>query len=1378
MTTITINSVNADESIGSGFGGLITYTVSLSEIPIDTVSVNYRTLQATADESIDFPATSGLLVFAPGEDVKTITIRVNSDNIDETDEAFVLELFDPVDATFQGDAKVLRETAFVLDDDGVGLNRSVFVSSPVVVEGDGGTRKALFEVKLSQPGTSNITLDYQTLDGTATAGADYTAKTGSLTFTPGQTSKIVTINIPADKAVEPSEFFHLAVGANSAIADKSGGLVGTATILDDDAGGSSPTLSIDSVNAVESIGSGFGGVVRYTLTLSEPAVDVVTVHYRSVAESGVSQIDYPWLRDVVTFAPGETSKTISIRVNSDNVEETDEAFSIELYDPAGASFEGDAKVLRETTFILDDDGTGNDRAMSVSSAKIVEGDAATKQVVFEIKISQPSDTELEFNYSTRNGSAVSGQDYTAESGKITFAPGQTKTAVVVDVIGDALLEPSEFFHLVVDANSQLGEKAEGIVGTATILDDDAGSKLPTLSLSSVDTIESIGSGFGGTLSFELILSEPSVDTVTVNYRTLAQTALASIDYPEAIGTVTFAPGETSKFVDVRVNSDSDPETDESFTLELTDVAGAVFAGDAKVLRETAFILDDDGTGVDRAMSVSSPIIVEGDSDGKQAEFVIKLSQPSDTALEFSFTTRNGSAIAGTDYTAKSGKISFAPGQTEAVVRVNLKGDKAVEFSETFDLVLSATSALGDKSGGLVGTATLIDDDAGGPEPTLTLEAISATESIGSGFGGTVHYTFTLSKAAVDTVSVDYRTIAQDAVSSIDFPGTSGTLIFAPGETSKTVSIRVTSDSLNEADEALVLEAFDAKGAAFNGDAKVLRETAFILDDDGLGLDRALSVSSPVVVEGRGGTTDALFEIKLSRPSDTVQKFQFTTKDGSAIAGADYTAKSGTITFDPGQTTAYVRVKIDGDRAVELSEAFFLAVKPTASLGDDGVGAVGVAHILDDDAGGREPTISIEALGAQESIGSGFGGRPTLIVTLSKASTSVVTVDYRALAGTAENGVDFTAASGTITFAPGETSKSVSVAAISDSTIESDEAVVFEVSKATGASLSNDARWLRETAFISDDDGVNLDRTVFVSDAIAEEQDFGTSKAVFEIKLSEAFTETETFRFVTQNGTAKAGKDYVETKGAITFDAGQTIAYVSVDLISDFRTENDETFSLMLKKGSLPATLIVPTGSNTGEATILDNDIRGTKKDDVLRGTGDPEGIYGLNGNDKLVGRNGNDQLYGGAKNDVLNGGGGNDVLIGGNGNDKLIGGNGDDLLLGGKGADLLIGGRGADEFQFNFKDSLPGPKERDTIQDFNRGQGDVVNLSGIDGDRSENGKQDLTFIGRDVDFTAAGQVRFDTDKSFLEVNFNTDLKADIRIDMGDLTTFGVNDLLL
>ena len=66
MTTITISSVNADESIGSGFGGTITYTVSLSEIPTDTVSVNYRAIQATADESIDFPATSGQLVFAPG----------------------------------------------------------------------------------------------------------------------------------------------------------------------------------------------------------------------------------------------------------------------------------------------------------------------------------------------------------------------------------------------------------------------------------------------------------------------------------------------------------------------------------------------------------------------------------------------------------------------------------------------------------------------------------------------------------------------------------------------------------------------------------------------------------------------------------------------------------------------------------------------------------------------------------------------------------------------------------------------------------------------------------------------------------------------------------------------------------------------------------------------------------------------------------------------------------------------------------------------------------------------------------------------------------------------------------------------------------------
>ncbi|MEX0338356.1 MAG: Calx-beta domain-containing protein, partial [Arenibacterium sp.] len=272
--------------------------------------------------------------------------------------------------------------------------------------------------------------------------------------------------------------------------------------------------------------------------------------------------------------------------------------------------------------------------------------------------------------------------------------------------------------------------------------------------------------------------------------------------------------------------------------------------------------------------------------------------------------------------------------------------------------------------------------------------------------------------------------------------------------------------------------------------------------------------------------------------------------------------------------------------------------------------------------------------------------------------------------------------------------------------------------------------------------------------------------------------TTTLRYTTQNGSAKAGRDFEKTSGAIKFDPGQTSAFVSVDLLSDFRVEKDESFSLILKSGSLPANLVAPAGSTSGTATILDNDIRGTKDNDVLRGTSDPEGIYGLKGADTLLGRGGGDQLFGGDQGDVLKGGAGNDVLVGGKGNDRLIGGTGDDEFNGGKGSDLLVGGKGADAFIFNFGDSGFGAKARDTIRDFNRGQDDVIDLSNIDGDRGSNGKQDLVFIGRDADFANAGEVRFDTKTSLLEINLDDDRKAEMRIDLNGLDTFGANDLIL
>ena len=145
--------------------------------------------------------------------------------------------------------------------------------------------------------------------------------------------------------------------------------------------------------------------------------------------------------------------------------------------------------------------------------------------------------------------------------------------------------------------------------------------------------------------------------------------------------------------------------------------------------------------------------------------------------------------------------------------------------------------------------------------------------------------------------------------------------FAVGETSKSVRYRLISDAVPEADETIVLEAYGVSGAAvLAGNANVLRSSAWILDDDGAGNKRALFVSNPVILEGDGGSRDAVFEVSLSRPATSSFTVDYRTVDGTALAGEDYAARSGEITFSVGQSLASVRVPVLGDGKVEAAES--------------------------------------------------------------------------------------------------------------------------------------------------------------------------------------------------------------------------------------------------------------------------------------------------------------------------------------------------------------------------------------------------------------------------------------------------------------------------
>ncbi|MBM1558800.1 cadherin-like domain-containing protein, partial [Sulfitobacter mediterraneus] len=462
----------------------------------------------------------------------------------------------------------------------------------------------------------------------------------------------------------------------------------------------------------------------WTLNLSEASAEAVTVEYRFLNGTALYGVDTYTGSGTLTFAAGETTREIYLRIDGDSGVELDESIVLELSDPSGAAFAGQAPVLRATSWILDDDGADEPRALFVSNPVVFEGDTGSREAVFELSLSRPAAADFEVTFATADGTALAGEDYQATTGTLTFAAGQTQASVSVPVFGDTDIEPSEGFTLTVTAPEAVAAVS---AGQAQILADDAGT--PTLSV--IGSFSPEGTDFYDPhyLVWTLNLSEASAEAVTVEYRFLNGTALYGVDTYTGSGTLTFAAGETTREIYLRIDGDSGVELDESIVLELSDPSGAAFAGQAPVLRATSWILDDDGADEPRALFVSNPVVFEGDTGSREAVFELSLSRPAAADFEVTFATADGTALAGEDYQATTGTLTFAAGQTQASVSVPVFGDTDIEPSEGFTLTVTAPEAVAAVSGG---TGEIASDDSFPPVVEDDVATVRADQIL-SGF---------------------------------------------------------------------------------------------------------------------------------------------------------------------------------------------------------------------------------------------------------------------------------------------------------------------------------------------------------------------------------------------------------------------------------------------------------------------------------------------------------------------------------------------------------------------------------------------------------------------------------------------------------------------
>ena len=446
-----------------------------------------------------------------------------------------------------------------------------------------------------------------------------------------------------------------------------------------------------------------------------------------------------------------------------------------------------------------------------------------------------------------------------------------------------------------------------------------------------------------------------------------------------------------------------------------------------------------GAGGDTFRFASEPVVADLDGDG-QAEVI------------FTSWPRKGTGLSGHLHVLSSMGVELhrvslpAPaigktwnGGLGAPTLANIDADADLE-------VVVGTSASGVVAFDLPGTAgarVLWRTGRGGYRragtadlPSLTIDDLQVTE----GNGGTTNAVFTvrLSAASGQVVTVDYATANGTATAPADYTAAGGQLTFPAGTTTRTVTVAVVGDLLDEPSETFLVRLSNPAGALL-GDAQA---TGTIVDDDPTPV---LSIGDVSVSEGETGTTVAAFTVSLSAPSGQTVRAVAATANGTATAGSDYAPGAWSVELPPGDVAGAVGVAVLGDRAWEPDETFSvsLSLPQNATLGD----AQGTGTILNDDPQG----LSVADLHAVEPVS---GTRDAVFtVTLAPASASPVTVAYATTALTATAGTDFTPVSGTLVFDPGVTSRPVNVPILADALAEGVETFRLDLSAPTGAAIA-------------------------------------------------------------------------------------------------------------------------------------------------------------------------------------------------------------------------------------------------------------------------------------------------------------------------------------
>jgi hypothetical protein len=1136
----------------------------------------------TQTGAASFSAAAGTVTFAAGSTTAEVIVQPLADSVVEPDETVVLSLVSGVAYTV-GDPGAATGT--IVDDD----RPCVFIEDPQpLLEGDAGTQLLLFSVRLCLPLATELSVDYATRDGSATvADGDYQAVSGTLVFRPGEPlSQTVAVPVLGDLRVEPDE--HFFVDLSNLVTEDPDAIVtkdsARGDILNDD-------TEVGVLVVPASVTEDGGESLIFTFTRNGVTSGELTVDFQ-VAGTATFSTDYTASgaasfdtgAGTVTFAAGSTTVTVTIDPVADETVEDDETVVLTLL--PGTEYTV-AESATATGTILNDD---TDVSITVSPSAVLEDSGA--DLVYTVTRIGVTDQPLTVHFSVA-GDATFDLDYsvsgaatfTASAGSVQFAAGQTTATLMVQPVADELVEPDETIVLTLLAGNDY-RPVTPESATGTILNDDA-----DLLIAAADAVKLEGDS--GTTAFTFTVTREGylANEVTVDYAVTgsgSHPADAS-DFGGVLpsGQLTFAPGEASQTIEILVSGDNVPEPHEGFTVTLSNASGGA---QIVIANAQGTILNDD---VLLAIAPAEAAKPEGVA-GSNTEFTFTVTRTGMTvdALTVSYSVAgSGTNPADADDfggTFPGGVLTFAadaPLDSVQTITITVTGDSELEPDEGFTVALSNASG-----GAQITTATaegtILNDDV-----ALRITAENAERL--EGHTGTTAFTFAVTREGLTTgtTTVSYAVVGSgtNPANAADFGGTlpAGQVTFAPGETSRTVTVLVTGDTDLEADEQFTVT---LSNPPENAQITVAAAVGTILNDDA---ELRIAATDAVKLEGDTGTTDFTFTVtRVGFLANAVTVDYAVTGSGSNPANADDfggVLPSGQVTFAAGETTRTIVIPVTGDTDAEPDEDFTVTLS-NAPLGAGIVTATAQGRILNDDTIVR---LSVSPAAVPED-----SGQPLVYTFTREGQANVpLTVSFT-VGGTATLGTDyrqtgaatFTSASGTVLLPAGASTATVTIEPLADGVVELDETVVLTLTPGSGyrvdgptvatGTIGND-----DTAILSIEDGTLLEPETGSQDLVLQirMRDGQGNPATADVAVSVNWV----FTHRTTNDADFAAS--LPKSGTVTIPAGQSGAELRFPVIADNLVELDETFEVTLSNLTAGSpSRDVQLGRATAVGTIQDD----------------------------------------------------------------------------------------------------------------------------------------------------------------------------------------------